>query len=184
MATDSAGAILVLPVKFKFSSYGAGYRYRKFAKQMQEENPHLELTREIVDKAAEDVIRKQRSAHYEHASATKLLREVSPLETDNTPNSFPELICSGCRCRIRRVLGYKGRGKVVEQQRQETVRPFSGSNLAHFSRALGSSPFLGLSIPALCSSQRRNILSIPMSSASPSSSPLCHIVQFPFRVFP
>ena len=45
---------------------------------MQEENPHLELTREIVDKAAEDVIRKQRSAHCGHASATKLLGEVSP----------------------------------------------------------------------------------------------------------
>ena len=77
MTTDSAGAILVLPVKFKFSSYGAGYRYCKFAEQMQV-NPHLELTREIVDKAAEDVIREQRSAHYEHTSATKLLREVSP----------------------------------------------------------------------------------------------------------
>jgi hypothetical protein len=45
---------------------------------MQEENPHLELTREIVDKAAEDVIWKQRSTHGGHISTTKLLREVSP----------------------------------------------------------------------------------------------------------
>lgn len=54
---------------------------------MKEENPHLELTREIVDKAAEDVIRKQRSAHGGHAS-TKLLREVSPWEIDNIPIRF------------------------------------------------------------------------------------------------
>jgi len=58
VATDSTGASLVLPTKFKVSSYRVGYRYCKFAKQMQEEN---ELTREIVDKAAEDVIRKQHS---------------------------------------------------------------------------------------------------------------------------
>jgi hypothetical protein len=75
-------------MKFKVSSHRAGYRYCKFAKQMQEENPHLELTREIVDKAAEDVIRKQRSAHCGHASTTKLLREVSPWEIDNIPIHF------------------------------------------------------------------------------------------------
>jgi hypothetical protein len=55
-----------------------GYRYCKFAKQMQEENPHLELTREVVDKTAEDVIREQRSAYYEHTSAIFLLRDASP----------------------------------------------------------------------------------------------------------
>ena len=55
---------------------------------MHEENPHLELTREIVDKAAEDVIRKQRSAHGGHASTTKLLREVSLWEIDNIPIRF------------------------------------------------------------------------------------------------
>jgi hypothetical protein len=65
-------------MKFEVSSHRAGYRYSKFAKQMHEENPHLEFTREIVDKAAEDVIRRQRSAHGGHGSATKLLREVSP----------------------------------------------------------------------------------------------------------
>jgi hypothetical protein len=42
-----------------------------------QENPHLELTREVVDKAAEDVIREQRSAYYEHTSAI-FLREASP----------------------------------------------------------------------------------------------------------
>jgi hypothetical protein len=101
---------------------------------MQEENPHLELTREIVDKAAENVIRKQRSAHGGHASTTKLLKEVSPWETEQHSNSFLELMCSGYRCRIRRALGYKGRGEVVQQKRQETIRLPSGSDLAHFSR--------------------------------------------------
>jgi hypothetical protein len=55
---------------------------------MQEENPHLELTREIVDKAAADVIRKQRSARGGHASTTKLLREVGPWKQTNISIRF------------------------------------------------------------------------------------------------
>jgi hypothetical protein len=73
-------------------------------------------------------------------------------------------MCSGCRCRIRRVLGYKGRGR---QKRQEMVRLLSGSNLAHFSRSVRHTTLPRLGILASCSSQPRDILSILMSSASP-----------------
>jgi len=76
-------------------------------------------------------------------------------------------MCSGHRCRIRRVLGYKGRSEVVEQKCQENDSPSLREQSRTLLTALGTSTFPELGILALCSSQQRDTLSMLVSSASP-----------------